>query len=285
MSKVVKSKKKLNIGRTLVVILLLYVIISCCIYIYKEPIRHIEIKGNRYLTDSYIIRRLNLEDYPSYISINPKKLENILNDDEFIISSKIKFGFHFTIYIEIEENRPLMKQKSSNGILLSDGTVVEDDGTFIGLPVLLNDPTKSIIKELVHSLSNVDEGIIYTISEIEYKPSYNSKNQVIDDNRFLLYMNDGNHIYITANKAKLLNKYLDIAASTYKKGTGTLYLDSGIDSYLFTPNIKTTTTTKTSETTSSSTKTTKSKKSTTTKTTKKTTTTTKKGDNNEPREN
>ena len=58
------------------------------------------------------------------------------------------------------------------------------------------------------------------ISEIEYsKTSY-------DDKRFLLYMNDGNMVYITVSKAELLNKYVKIIKKVDNK-KGILYLDSG----------------------------------------------------------
>lgn len=58
------------------------------------------------------------------------------------------------------------------------------------------------------------------ISEIEYsKTSY-------DDKRFLLYMNDGNMVYITVSKAELLNKYVEIIKKVDNK-KGILYLDSG----------------------------------------------------------
>ena len=58
------------------------------------------------------------------------------------------------------------------------------------------------------------------ISEIEYsKTTY-------DDKRFLLYMNDGNMVYITVSKAELLNKYVEIIKKVDNK-KGILYLDSG----------------------------------------------------------
>ena len=58
------------------------------------------------------------------------------------------------------------------------------------------------------------------ISEIEY-----SKN-TYDDKRFLLYMNDGNEVYITISRVDLLNKYIDIVKKLNNK-KGILYLDSG----------------------------------------------------------
>ena len=39
------------------------------IYIYKEPIRHIEISGNSLVSDADIIRLADLIDYPPYISV------------------------------------------------------------------------------------------------------------------------------------------------------------------------------------------------------------------------
>ena len=58
------------------------------------------------------------------------------------------------------------------------------------------------------------------ISEIEYNPSE------FDDKRFLLYMNDGNLVYITITRIDLLNKYVDVIKKVGNK-KGILYLDSG----------------------------------------------------------
>ena len=54
------------------------------------------------------------------------------------------------------------------------------------------------------------------ISEIEYnKTSYDSE-------RFLLYMNDGNEVYITVSRTNLLNKYVEIVTKLDNK-KGILY--------------------------------------------------------------
>ena len=58
MSKNVKTKivkkKRINFARLLVVILVLYILSCFLIYVYKEPVRHFEIKGNNmYLTWKY----------------------------------------------------------------------------------------------------------------------------------------------------------------------------------------------------------------------------------------
>ena len=63
------------------------------------------------------------------------------------------------------------------------------------------------------------------VNEIEYSPSYNSKNQIIDENRFLLSMTDKNLVYVTINKINLLDSYLDIIATEKLTDKGTLFLD------------------------------------------------------------
>ncbi|HQC83556.1 MAG TPA: hypothetical protein PLB45_01615, partial [Bacilli bacterium] len=64
------KKKVLNIPRTLVFVLFIYIIVSIGYYIYEKPVSHYEITGNSFLSDNDVIRYLNLQDYPSFISIN-----------------------------------------------------------------------------------------------------------------------------------------------------------------------------------------------------------------------
>lgn len=233
-TKVVK-RKKLNIARTLVFILIIYIIVCAGIFIYKEPIRHIEIVGNNLLSDAEIIRTASLKDYPPFVSVNRKKIEKKIKKNPLILNAQVSFSWNFTIKIKITDNSPLFIQKLADKVILSDGSSYENDNSFIGLPLLLNEAPEKIIKNLAKSLKDVDKGILYMISEIEYAPSYNEDNNPIDEERFLLTMTDNNFIYITAKKAKLLNKYLDIAASTFNSGRGTLYLDSPNDNYIFSP--------------------------------------------------
>ena len=58
------------------------------------------------------------------------------------------------------------------------------------------------------------------ISEIEYSPVN------VDEDRFLLYMDDGNFVYVTLTKIEKMNKYNDIKDELMGK-RGIIYLDSG----------------------------------------------------------
>ena len=66
----------------------------------------------------------------------------------------------------------------------------------------------------------IDNSIISKISQIEYKPNN------VDKMRFLLYMNDGNSVYITLTKIEKINKYNSIK-DQLGNNLGILYLDSG----------------------------------------------------------
>jgi cell division septal protein FtsQ len=89
-----------------------------------------------------------------------------------------------------------------------------------GIPTLINYVPENIEASFIKEFSLIDNNIISMISEIEY-----NKTQ-FDEKRFLLYMNDGNEVYITISRVELLNKYVDIVKKLNNK-KGILYLDSG----------------------------------------------------------
>ena len=58
------------------------------------------------------------------------------------------------------------------------------------------------------------------IGAIEYKPND------YDKDRFLLYMDDGNMVYLTLTKFKMINHYNEVLTQL-ENHKGILYLDSG----------------------------------------------------------
>lgn len=228
------KRKRLNVPRLLVIILFIYILVCAGMYVYKQPINHYEIIGNEHVSDVEILRSTGLYKYPSYLSISRRKIRNKLEANPLIKSAKISYRWNFTIRIEIEENKPLFLVKATNQICLADGSLIDNDNTVVGIPTLLNTTPESVMKLFANNLNEVDDGVLYMINEIEYSPSYSSTNQVIDENRFLLSMTDKNLVYVTAKKTNLLNKYLDIIATSQITGNGTLYLDGNEDRYSFT---------------------------------------------------
>ena len=75
-------------------------------------------------------------------------------------------------------------------------------------------------KSFIKGMKSVDTDILGKISDIEYIPND------YDKDRFLLYMDDGNMVYLTLTKFKMINYYNNVLEQLEGKH-GILYLDSG----------------------------------------------------------
>ena len=69
-------------------------------------------------------------------------------------------------------------------------------------------------------MNKIDDDVLKKISEIKYDPNK------YDEDRFILYMDDDNYVYVTLPKFDVLNKYNE-AVTKLEGKKGTLYLDSG----------------------------------------------------------
>ena len=69
-------------------------------------------------------------------------------------------------------------------------------------------------------MNSINPEILGKISDIEYLPNG------FDKDRFLLYMDDDNMVYLTLSKFKNINLYNDVLEQLDNR-KGILYLDSG----------------------------------------------------------
>ena len=79
-----------------------------------------------------------------------------------------------------------------------------------------NDKVNSFIKDM----GKVKRDILGKISDIEYVPNE------YDKDRFLLYMDDGNMVYLTLTKFEMINYYNEVLGQL-EDHKGILYFDSG----------------------------------------------------------
>ena len=136
--------RKLNVARILVFLLLIYIIVYSLYCVYKNPLNHIEVYGNKTLTDVEIIKELGLDKYPAFFSISTSKLERKLKKNHYISKAKVKYGWNYTLKITIEENKPVFYDKSTDLICLSDDTCITNDRNITEIPTLLNNTPKEI---------------------------------------------------------------------------------------------------------------------------------------------
>ncbi|MEE0700013.1 MAG: FtsQ-type POTRA domain-containing protein [Bacilli bacterium] len=212
-----QKKKRLRVGRLLLVLLVIAVISFACYKFLDVPIMSIIIKGNNVLKDQEIIEQSKLQDYPSYFSTFSFAVKNRLKQNPYVKSVKVSKGL-LNVKISIEEKKILYVDKAKQEIVTEDG-VVKDKRT-VCVPYLTNQVPDDKKRQFVKGMSKINDDILCQMSEIKYDPND------IDSDRYYVFMNDGNGVYLTVNKFDKINKYNTILENIGKQN-GILYLDYG----------------------------------------------------------
>ena len=214
-----RVKRKFNPLKFLSFIAFIIICYFLTMYLFDIKTKNIVVLNNNYYSDEKIIETAGIEKYPKFILLNTNKIKKKLLKLDLIENVIIKKKWNFILELTIKEKKILYLVRSENKYRLSDNKLYDIDDV-LSVPTLINYVPESNEKKFVEAFKNIDNNIISMISEIEYsKTSY-------DSDRFLLYMNDGNMVYVTTTKLKSLNKYVDIVKKLENK-KGILYLDSG----------------------------------------------------------
>jgi len=218
------KKKKLNIKRLILLLLIIYLIVMVCYAIISMPIKNIYVKNTMLLKDVEVIKAAGIKDYPGIFKISSKKMENRIKKLDLVSSVKVEKKLWGKIIITINEAKPLFYNRNTNMVVLSNKKEVEASNRYLGIPTLINYVPSELLNNFIEVLSNIDNDIIGMINEIEYNPDI-AEDIVIDNNRFLLRMNDTNLVYVNTLNMKRLNDYKKVMG-TIGEARGTLYLDS-----------------------------------------------------------
>ena len=215
-----RVKRKFNFMKFLKFIL--FVIIICLIinYLFSIKTKNIVILNTNYYSDEIIIETAKLEKYPEFLKLKKEDIKNKLLKLDLIEDVKIKKRFGYVLELDIKEKKVLYVTRSTNKYKLSTFEDIENNNEY-DVPMLINFVPEDIEKEFTEKLSKVETNILSLISEIEYSTTD------YDDERFILYMNDGNQVYVTNNRVEVLNKYIDIMKKISSDKKGILYLDNG----------------------------------------------------------
>lgn len=222
MAKKIVKKRKLRVFRLLLVLLVLTGLFFGVKFYLTLPIENIIIKNTDYLNDYYVLEVAEIRDYPSFWLTSSKKIEKKLNATPYINDVNVKRSFYNVLTIEVDENRALFYNTSSKKIVFDNKEEIglnEITNNF-RIPRLLNYVPDSKYNSFIKGMKNIEEDTLGKISDIEYKPNE------YDKDRFLLYMDDGNMVYLTLTKFKMINYYNDVLSQLEDK-KGILYLDNG----------------------------------------------------------
>ena len=216
MPKKLKKKIRFKIIPILIFLVICVGLYFTITYLADTKIKNIYIYGNNILTDQQIIELAKIEEYPSFYKTFSRTMKKNIKQNPIIKDVKIKKRFFNVLKIYVTEYKPLFIK--DNKLILEEGIISEMVN--VKVPVLTNEVNTEVYESLIKELSNIDDLIRSQISEIIYSKSE------YDNTRFLLYMDDGNHVYVNISKFSKLNYYNEIYPTLNNK-KGTLYLDSG----------------------------------------------------------
>jgi len=219
-TKKVIKKRKFNFLKFLIFIFIICVFVLLLVHLIKKPIKNIIIIGNNRVSDEEIIETGKIFNYPSFIKTSGYSVCKKIKKLDFIKDCKVSKKWNYVFEINIDEYKVLYKIRSTNEYVLEDNKVITLNKDINGVPLLINYITDELSEKLNEKLLEVSDDVLIKVSEIEYSPTN------YDDKRFILYMSDGNMVYITLPKAENLNKYNEIKKELEGK-KGILYLDSG----------------------------------------------------------
>lgn len=214
-----KKHIKLKLLPFIVLILVVGIVILGIYFFMLISIKNIYISGNRYFSDQEIIELAGIEDYPSSLKNSSSIISSRLKKNVYIKNVKVKKKNIKEVYIEVEEENRLFR-KEENGLIVLENMEEVDDQKQNELPILLNYVPDTKYDSFIKGMNQVKEDIKVQISEIRYYPNEQ------DEDRFLLYMNDGNYVYLTLTKFKQINYYEEVLEKLDGE-KGILYLDSG----------------------------------------------------------
>lgn len=212
-----KKKRKLKKKKLFIFLLFVFSILFVLSFVMDIKINNVIVRGNVLLDDYDLIKIANLDEYPSSLANSSYSIRKRLLKSPYIGKANVYKTSLTKVVIEVKENLPLFYYLPREKTILSDKEETSDN---FSVPTVINYVPDKIYLGLVDSISDIDYSINKRISEIKYDPNE------VDDERFLLTMNDGNYVYLTLEKFGKINKYLEIIKSFDNK-KGTLYLDSG----------------------------------------------------------
>ena len=222
MAKKIVKKRKIKLVSLLLVLLCLVGLFFGFYLIINIKTTNLIVLNTNYLSDDYVLEKAGLIDYPKFFLTTNLKVSKELEKNVYIKKAKLSRRFPFTLVLNITENKPLYYDVTSEKYIFENGESVGDEEIShnFRVPRLLNYVPDNKYKKYLKGMGRIKEDVLSKISDIEYQPND------YDKDRFLLYMDDSNMVYLTLTKFKMINHYNDVLKQL-DNHKGILYLDNG----------------------------------------------------------
>ena len=222
MAKKIVEKKKWKIKGILVVLFVLIGLSFSVYFLLQIKTKNIIIKNTNYLNDDYILDYSGVKEYPKFLLINRSDVSKKIEKSPYIVKAKVRKKWDFLLEIDVTEKRSLFFDENKVQYVFDDGSSTDVDAInkMFRVPRLINYVPDVKYDKFIENMAKVKVDTLSKISDIEYQPND------YDKDRFLLYMDDGNMVYLTLTKFKMINHYNEVVEQL-ENHKGILYLDNG----------------------------------------------------------
>mgnify|MGYP005772245943 FL=1 len=222
MAKKIVKKTKIKLLPCFMVLLFFVALSFGAYYFVHLPIQNLIVEGASDLRDDYILTLAGVRDYPSFYLISTRGIEDKLEESPYIQKAEVKREFFHVLVLDIKESKPLFINNTNKTVVFSnkEEVPVSEEIDLFRIPRLINYVPDNKYRSFIKGMADIKTDILGKISDIEYQPND------YDKDRFLLYMDDGNMVYLTLTKFDMINYYNDVL-SQLENRKGILYLDNG----------------------------------------------------------
>lgn len=222
MAKKIVKKTKIKLLPCFMVLLFFVALSFGAYYFVHLPIQNLIVEGTSYLKDDYILNLAGVRDYPSFYLISTRGIEDKLEESPYIQKAEVKREFFHVLVLDIKESKSLFINNTNKTVVFSnkEEVPVSEEIDLFRIPRLINYVPDNKYRSFIKGMADIKTDILGKISDIEYQPND------YDKDRFLLYMDDGNMVYLTLTKFDMINYYNDVL-SQLENRKGILYLDNG----------------------------------------------------------
>lgn len=224
-----KEARKKKANRRLVFYLsIFFILISIIVYLQSplSQIKHIEVVGNKVLTDDEVIQHSGLALHKNIWIVQKKGIKNKVESHPVVETAEVHRSLPQTIRLEVKEHHIIgyMKEEGTYFPILQNGMMVKKERiSNQGDGPLLNDfEEDAYLKRMASELNEVPEDVFNLISEITWVPTEKNKYKIV------LYMNDGFIVEATIrNFARKMKTYPSIVSQLEEGDRGIIHMGVG----------------------------------------------------------
>lgn len=224
-----KEARKKKANRRLVFYLsIFFMLISIIVYLQSplSQVKHIEVVGNKVLTDDEVIQHSGLALHKNIWVVQKKGVKNKIESHPVVETAQVHRSLPQTIRLKVNEHHIIgyMKEEGTYFPILQNGMMVKKEKiSNQGDGPLLNDfEEDAYLKRMASELNEVPEDIFNLISEITWVPTEKNKYKIV------LYMNDGFIVEATIrNFAQKMKTYPSIVSQLEEGDKGIIHMGVG----------------------------------------------------------